>query len=86
MQILIVFIWARKDVFKVIVFTKVIISEKILSNIQVLNFYFNNNIQDFYMNKVHEQRRLVEDVFNNKKKYFMLIHLPKIDKVSSNMD
>lgn len=55
---------------------------EISSNIQVFNFCFINNIKDLYTDKVYEKSRLIMYAYNNKKKNYILIHSPKIQRVS----
>ena len=59
--------------------------KKILSNIQVFNSYFVNNIKDPYIEKTNEKSCLIIYIYNNKKKNFVLIYLPKILKISQSI-
>lgn len=66
----------EKDVFKVIT------PEEVLSNTQVVNFLFINNIKDSCTNKANKKSCLVMHAYNNLKKNLMLIHSLKIRKIS----
>ena len=49
----------KKNVFKVINSNKIVMPKKILSNLQVFNSCFINNIKDLYTDKVNKKSCLV---------------------------
>ena len=59
--------------------------EEIQSSTKVFNSYFDNDIKDLYTDKAYEKSRLVMHTYNDKKKNLVLMHSPKISKVSQSI-
>lgn len=72
----------EKNDFKVVTPDKLVMLEKVLSNIQVFNSYFVNKIKNLYTDKVYKKSCPVIYTYNNGKKNLVLIYLPKISRVS----
>ena len=72
----------KKDIFKVIMRNKVVISEEIPSSIKDFNSYFFDDIRDLYINKACKRSCLIMHAYNDKKKNIVLEHLSKILEVS----
>ncbi len=69
----------KKDIFKIVT------HEEVPSRTQVFNFSLIHNIKTSYTDKAYEKNRPVVHAYNDKKKNLknlVLIHLPKILKVS----
>ena len=69
----------EKDVFKVVT------TEKIPSSSQVFNFCFVDEIKDPCINKTYKKSRPVMHTYNDDEKNLMLIHSPKIPRVSQDI-
>ena len=72
----------EKDDFKVVTSDKLVMPKKVQSSTQVFNSHFVNNIKDPYTDKAYEKSRLVMHTYNDKMKNLMLMHSPKIPRVS----
>lgn len=72
----------EKNIFKVVISDKIVMFEKLLTSIQVLNVRFVDNLKDLYNDKAYEKSCLVMHTFNDEKKNLILMHLLKILKVS----
>lgn len=59
--------------------------EKVLSNIQVFNSHFIDNVKDPCIDKTNEKSSSVIHVYNDKKKNLVLMYLPKIPRVSQDI-
>lgn len=59
--------------------------EKDSSSIQIFNSSFVDDIKDLYINKTNKKSYLVVYTYNDKKKFFVLVHLLIILKVSQNI-
>ena len=62
---------------KVITSDKVVTSKKVSGSIQVFNFCFIDDIKDICTNKANDKSCYIMYTYNNKKKNFVLMHLPK---------
>ncbi len=72
----------EKDDFKVVTHNKVVTPEEVPSSTQVFNPRFVDDIKDSCTDKVYKKSCLVVHPYNNEKKSFALMHLPKISGVS----
>lgn len=72
----------EKDIFKVIILNKIIISKGVLNSTQVFHFSLVDNIKDLCNDKACKKSCLVAHIYNNEKENRVLMHLPKILEVS----
>lgn len=72
----------KKDIFKIVIFNKIIIFEEVFNNKQVFHFCFIDNKIDLYTNKVYKKIYLVIHTYNNRKKNLVLIYLSKIPTIN----
>lgn len=56
----------KKDIFKIIIFNKVVISEEVLNHIKFFNSFFRDEIKDLYTDKTYKKSQLVLQANNNK--------------------
>ena len=45
----------KKDIFKIIIFNKVVMLKKILNSIKIFNFWCENNVKDLYIDKMDKK-------------------------------